>query len=325
MELFTLCDLLQIRLDNPYARSKNGKDELYSFFYNKKFNQPKDDMAVNVLSFVVSVIECYLEQYGNTDDNLLLNKYLAMQLRRFRDAKKKLYDGPLVAQQDAHVPGELLERLCLLGTQKRIGWAIPDVISGIISESEFSKIRDAQPIHETTLQHTYEAFLIGLLYLPSKSRTNEQYDKQKILNILLVHDLGETWVGDIVPAYEHYNRSREEERVFCEELYLQGTRSGIADLSDYLFLWEAWCNSSRDDYNIRIAKEIDKIQMLYKMLLLLNTQTVELTRKRIGDFWKSKNAIKTIEGKEIFNLLIVRDTKIKAIAERYGLSISELK
>lgn len=325
LELFTLCDLLQIRLDVPFATSSNGKDDISSFFYNKKFNQPNDDMAINVLGFIIDIIGCYLEQYGNTDDNLIFNKYLAMQLKKFQNAKEKLAKGPLEEQQDAFAPGQLLTGLCMLGAEKRIGWGISDVVSGTISESQFLQLRKAEPVHETTLQHTFEAYLIGLLYLPSRSRTNELYDKQKILNMLLVHDLGETIVGDIVPTYEHYDKSREQEREFCEELFLQGTRSNVADLSEYLFLWEAWCDNSRDDYNILVAKEIDKIQMLYKMLLLLNTNRVNLTDRRIRDFWKAKNKIKTAEGKDIFNILIARDIRFKAVAEKHNLSISELK
>ena len=325
LELFTLCDLLQIRLDVPFAKSSNGKDDISSFFYNNKFNQPNDDMAINVLGFIINIISCYLEQYGNTYDNLIFNKYLAMQLKKFKNAKEKLAQGPLVAQRDAFAPGQLLTGLCMLGSEKRIGWGIPDVISGTISESQLLQLRKAEPVLETTLQHTFESYLIGLLYLPSRSRTSQLYDKQKILNMLLVHDLGETVVGDIVPAYEHYDKCREQEREFCEELFLQGTHSNIADLSEYFFLWEAWCDNSCGDYNILVAKDIDKIQMLYKMLLLLNSNRVNLTESRVKDFWKARSEIKTTEGKDIFNILIAQDIRFKAVAGRYSLVISELK
>lgn len=322
LELFTLCDLLQMRLDSPKAKSSNGKDEVKSFFYNEKFNQPKDDMAVNVLGFIIEIICCYLNQYGNTDENLIFNKYLAVQLKRFQMAKEKITKGPLL--EGAFSPEDVLTGLCTLGTEKRIGWGISDVVSEKISEESFLKLRKEEPIQETTLQHTFEAFLIGLLYLPAKSKNNKLYDKQKILNMLLVHDLGETVVGDIIPQYENYDRSREREREFCEELFLQGTRSNIADLSEYLFLWEAWCNNSHEDYNILIAKEIDKIQMLYKLLKLLDEEKVELTGDRIKDFWKAKSMIKTLEGKEIFNILIARNKRLKSVAEKNFLTVSEL-
>lgn len=163
------------------------------------------------------------------------------------------------------------------------------------------------------------------VHLPSSSRTNNQYDKQKILNMLLIHDLGESVVGDIIPAYERYEESREKERIFCEELFLQGVHPNIANLSEYFFLWEAWCDSSHDDYNILIAREIDKIQMLYKMLFLLSKNRVNLTGRRIEDFWKAKNCIRTKEGKRIFNILIAQDIELKVVAEKHNLSVSELK
>lgn len=325
LELFTLCDLLQIRLDIPFAKSSNGKDDVNSFFYNNKFNQPNDNMAVNILGFLIEIINCYLEQYGNTDANLIFNKYLEMQLKRFQNARDKLASGPLDTQQDAFAAGQLLHKLCVLGEEKRIGWGIADVVSETISEDQMVQLRKAKPVHETTLQHTFEAYLIGLLYLPSSSRTNNQYDKQKILNMLLIHDLGESVVGDIIPAYERYVESREKERIFCEELFLQGVHPNIANLSEYFFLWEAWCDSSHDDYNILIAREIDKIQMLYKMLFLLSKNRVNLTGRRIEDFWKAKNCIRTKEGKRIFNILIAQDIELKVVAEKHNLSVSELK
>lgn len=325
LELFTLCDLLQIRLDIPYAKSSNGQDKIGSFFYHSKFSQPNDNMAINVLGFITDIISRYLDQYGNTADNLIFIKYLSMQLKLFQNAIKKLEEGPLVEERDAFAPRQLFSGLCKLETEKRIGWEISDVLSEKISHEKFQQLREARPGHETILQHTFEAYLMGLLYLPARSKTNVSYDKQTILNMLLIHDLGETEVGDIVPAYEYYDKSREREQEFCEKLYLQGTRSNMADLSEYFFLWEAWCDSGCDDYNILVAKEIDKIQMLYKMLVLLNVNEIDLTIERVKEFWKSKNIIKTVEGKEIYNILIARETKFKTIAERYGLSISELK
>ena len=101
--------------------------------------------------------------------------------------------------------------------------------------------------------------------------------------MILIHDLGESYVGDIIPIHENYEEYKDKERRFCEEVFLQGTHAGVADLSEYFYLWELWCENE-SDYNVKIAKELDKIQMLYKLMVLLKERTIILTKKRVKDF-----------------------------------------
>lgn len=323
LELFTLCDLLQLRIDTPYAITNSG-GEVASFFYHPKFNQPKDDMAMNILSFMIEVIEKYIEHYSYVEENPLFLKYLVMQNKQYKEIIDKLVAGPLVAERDEYIPGKLLDQLVELEKVKRIGWDIPNVIEGMICEEDFRKLQKEGNVLETTLHHTYEAYLIGLLYLPKTSRTESSYQKQQILNMILVHDFGESLVGDIVPAYEHYYRSRESEKEFCENLFLQGVHSGVADLSEYFTLWEQWCASTEITYNIRIAKEIDTIQMLYKLMILLSEKRVDLKPARVSDFWSTRNSINTPEGKAIFNKLIARNHSFQNTAYEYELTLTEL-
>ena len=110
---------------------------------------------------------------------------------------------------------------------------------------------------------------------------------------------------------------------------MQGIHSGIADMTTYLELWDAWSNEEKVDYNIQVAKELDLIQMLYKLMqiLLQLKQTGEsfFTKERIYEFWRSKSKIKTSEGKHIFNLLLASDGNLIPIAKEYGLTLTALK
>ena len=99
---------------------------------------------------------------------------------------------------------------------------------------------------------------------------------------------------------------------------------GIADLSDYLLLWEEWCDNSKNNYNIKIAKEIDKIQMLYKLTNLLYNGELHFTKSRIEDFWNSRNEIRTTEGKQIFNIIIANNRIAREVAAKEELPLSEL-
>lgn len=320
LELFTLSDMIQIRLDCPTAKTNRENKSVSSFFYNKKLNKPNDDMAVNVLSFVVEIINRYLESYGNIHENRIFIKYLSVQLKVFRNHLQKIEVGPLNADVDSYNANILLKELIKLETVNRVGWNIPNIIEHTIKEEDYLLLQNQSNKIETTLIHTYEAYLIGLLYLPNTSASNDNYNKQKILNMILIHDMGESQVGDIIPAYAHYELSRKAEREFCELLFLQGIHDNVSDLSEYFDLWEDWCDND-DNYNIRIAKEIDCIQMLYKLLTLIKNQTVELTEERIHDFWSARKRIKTLEGREIFDMLLINDPEFQEILKKYGLTI----
>lgn len=162
-----------------------------------------------------------------------------------------------------------------------------------------------------------------MLYLPERIESKAEYCKDSILKILLLHDLGEIEVGDIIPQYEDYSNAREMEKEFGEKLFLQGTHKGIADLTDIFSLWQEWCNDNGHNINISIAKEIDKIQMIFKMFSMLRDGEIILTNARILNFWSEKNRIVTDEGKRIFNTIIANG-RFDEISAAYGIHISQL-
>lgn len=328
LELFTLCDLFQIRLDNSQARSRRNNSTVLSFFYSDKYtanstNKAATNQTSSVLRFMIEIITNYLESYNQSEQNTLFQKYLRIQLERFCAVKDKLANGPLSPKDDIYKPRMLLDQLSKLSQVKRVGWSLPNPVTEVISADEFKKLQNENPVYETTLQHTYEAFLIGLLYLPNKSPYSDKYDKQKILNLILVHDLGETDVGDIIPQYAYYQEARQKEKRFCENLFLEGLHQDVGDMVDYFQLWESWC-SGAPDYNAQVAKDIDKVQMLYKLFKLLDLNEPNLGATRVQDFWKSRLDIKTSEGKTIFNLLVINDPNAVRVGKQYGISIGKL-
>ena len=117
---------------------------------------------------------------------------------------------------------------------------------------------------ESILDHMYLCWLIGALHLPLELEgddyTEEQkkeYSKETILNLLLIHDLGEADAGDIIRG----NKTPRDKLVEHNSIY-----SFIQDLkldhsnTDYFSLWETMENRHKDNINTWIAKEIDIIQ-----------------------------------------------------------------
>ena len=327
LELFTLCDLLQVRLDTPIATLNDRSEQVPSFFYNATYNKPQDNMAYNIIQFAIEMCKAYIDSFENTEEENLFVLYLAVQYEDFCAVRDKLETGAL-PEESAYNPKSLLQKLTGIETVVRTGWCIPRV-SKSLSAKEIDDYRRNGICRETTLEHIFEMMLIGMLYLPDISEGHKEYSKQKILDAIWIHDLGEADITDSVPSYEGYARDKEAEKKYCERLFLQGIHSGIADMTKYLELWDAWSNEEKADYNISIAKELDLIQLLYKLmqLLLQMEQSGEsfFTTGRIQEFWRSKSKIKTNEGKHIFNLLLASDTNLIPIAKKYGLALTVLK
>ena len=53
---------------------------------------------------------------------------------------------------------------------------------------------------ESIASHMYGALLLAYLHLPDQIEEEPEYKKEKILKMLLVHDIGETYVGDWTPS-----------------------------------------------------------------------------------------------------------------------------
>lgn len=326
LELFTLCDLLQVRIDNSDAVASNSEEFVPSFFYNAKYNRPQDDMAINIIAFIVQACEGYISRFENAEEESVFITYLKQQCEDYKRVFEKLKFGSLEKEEDAYNPRVLLKELVGLETTKRMGYCIPNAVS-MISHEEFNSYKINGTCFETTLEHTYEMFVIGMLFLPRKSVVAKAYNKQKILNMIWIHDLGESYTGDSIPSYIGYPEDKEREKKYCERLFLQGIHAGVADMPDYLDLWNAWCDEDKSDYNIIIAKELDIIQMLYKLLIILSTSKEKalFSKKRVSEFWKAKQKIKTKEGKHIFNTIIAADEDLVHIASEYGINVMALK
>ncbi len=135
---------------------------------DKQYNAERDELCM-ILSRAIEEMESSLE------DNMLV--YISMLLD---DIKNK-----------ANTIGHLYHELYALKDIQRSGW-VEKIQKGSIQVDRF----------ENVVEHTYYAWLLGMLYLPEKKPEGEKYnkyDKKKILNCLLIHDLAETYMGDHLP------------------------------------------------------------------------------------------------------------------------------
>lgn len=309
IELFTLCDLVQQRIDNPNACAWNNQTEgIPSIFYDEKHNKPKNKRSFNILTFMTKTIRNYLESEDTTEENELFKIYLHEKDKEFNAALCKIKDRAL-SVVERYNPALKLKECSTISKIEKIGWKIKDDISSL--DKQLFDSYKSNKSYETVLEHIYECYLIGLFYLPADGK-NENYNKQKILNMLLIHDLGECYCDDYPPFYNKINDIKNAEDIFNKGLYVNGVHEDISDLTEYLYLWKEWQNSS-NNINIVIAKEIDTIHMIYKMMVLLKDSDIELEKERITRFFKEKKNIITEEGKKIYKILIKNNPEFESL------------
>lgn len=320
IELFTLCDLLQQRLDKTKAvpRTATGKDPVPSFFYSDKFTQGKNNKATRVLTIAIQLIERYLEKAQPEADDEEFTIYLKTLKWEFNNQL-----STTTADEDIHpqpfYPEMLLEQCSRIGRIARIGWNIDNRMH-IMTSTQYQEALGRET-RETVMEHTYESYLIALLYLPDQIPGEENYSKEKVLTMLLIHDLGEAVIGDYPPFYEEYEKKKEDENEANHRLWMSGVHTGVSNLLPYLALWNEWNREAPQDITIVLAKEIEKIQMIYKLLILLKENRLSLSDDRIADFIKTKSRIQTKIGQKIYQTVVKENEQFKGLIQSRNLKV----
>jgi 5'-deoxynucleotidase YfbR-like HD superfamily hydrolase len=176
-----------------------------------------------------------------------------------------------------------LERLYELKVLPRSGWV---------------QRRVGLPI-ETVAAHSFGALLIGLYFLPRTIEAEPTYNRDAVLLAILIHDLGEAWTGDLLPAQKN-DAAREQERKWLEYLGLLSTYPAIGDLSGVEELWREL--EGRTTFNGTLGKDLDRLDQLMQLLIYMRRGGVIAD----ADSWKKEIArdIKTEEGKRILRLIL---------------------
>lgn len=115
---------------------------------------------------------------------------------------------------------------------------------------------------ESVAEHTFSTFMITSLFLNENHEPSEEkFDKDKVIKLLLHHDLAESIVGDIINKNE-VDLKNEENAIAKISLY--GTFPGISNLSFFYDLWKEF--EGKTSIEGKIAKDIDYIDSIYQLI-----------------------------------------------------------
>lgn len=178
------------------------------------------------------------------------------------------------------------------------------------------------PDPENIIEHMYSCWFIGAFFLPDHSEV-EGYDKNTILNMLLIHDLGESETGDIPRPEKKYNKGYydEQENAAIQPLFLSRTYPGAVCVSQYANCWNSWYNAK--DINAAVAKDIDVIQALYQYCCYYMEGKIATSDDDMQSWFDELYEINTHEGRTIAEKLILKNPVFEKLVGEFGRTMEE--
>ena len=156
---------------------------------------------------------------------------------------------------------------------------------------------------ESIAEHMYVMYTMANLYLPCEY-DNADYDKQKILNMIMIHDLAETITGDI----PHPNKTGDDDlkedliaKALCCNL-LYNSSSAAEQIFD---AWNEW--SLNLSINSQIAHDFDAIQLNYQFFTYACKYPETYSDENILSW--TRRQPKTDIGKKIYKEVILNNSK----------------
>ena len=171
-----------------------------------------------------------------------------------------------------------------------------------IKRKQWSSHRIDDP--ESVAEHLYSTWMMAVVFLPNEPRTEDEegYSKQKILDMLLIHDMAEAELGDQVGSFDEPRDSLTEHDFIMRKLLLKGSYPNIASLTYYYDIWDEYFEG--DDLNARIARDINIIQSVYTFKEYTSAYPDKFCENDRYIWMENKNKIDTEIGYSIYEKLI---------------------
>lgn len=165
---------------------------------------------------------------------------------------------------------------------------------------------------ESIATHMYNAFLMGRVFLPEsycEAGYDGEYNKRLILELLLIHDLGEAEVGDnILKDDATRHRELRAMKSFLTTYY------PTEEANELLGLWINSESSRPTNINAKIAKELDRIQAVYQYCKYCAHGDIFFTPEDYKAWTDGLSAsVSTAIGRQICSLAIFNNPEFSAL------------
>lgn len=154
---------------------------------------------------------------------------------------------------------------------------------------------------ESVSEHTFSAWLMGMLFLPEEHKT-EGYSKKEILDMLLVHDLAEASISDAVTSNNNSLDALKIKNEVMKKLFLKGTYPDLANMTYFYNVWTGYYNGLNS--NARTARDINLLQSVYTFCEYYCLYPDHYENEEVLQWLAEKKNLKTELGYQLFNRLI---------------------
>lgn len=226
---------------------------------NKKYNMFEVELFT-----ILSIIQNRLTQDGKNDSSLIVKVDKLIELLEM--IRKKVihfnsifldYYTLLIKEYFIRYKNDkfidytyLLNNIYNFGDELRKGWVDRHVVNP-----------------ESVPTHILKSYYLALMFLPDNLNNKSEYSdldkaiysKQQILDMLLIHDLGESIIGDFTPDEKEIKLIEEEKAIIKFSLY--GTLLGFENTSSIYTNYHLFSNPS-GNINSLIANDIDMIDSI---------------------------------------------------------------
>ena len=164
---------------------------------------------------------------------------------------------------------------------------------------------------ESITEHIYGCWLLGMTLLPEDGE-EETYNKQHILQMLLIHDLPEAVTGDIPRPV------KKQDPQYYGQLEQQAARDSLLSGTCLLLhraLWQEWCEQR--SYNAQVAKDLDDLQAVYTFCCLKNKTPDLFTREDTQAWLRNIQQLRTPTVRNIARVLLCENPRFAELLALY--------
>lgn len=157
---------------------------------------------------------------------------------------------------------------------------------------------------ESVAEHTMNTWTLAMVFLPQEY--NEQnYNKQEIMDMLLVHDMAEAIFGDNAIQLCEPTKELKKENELIRKLFLKGTYPEVANMSHYYNVWETYFNGQ--SINARVARDINVIQTVNTFFTYFVADSQKYSLETVQQWLAEESKLSTNLGYELFDRIIKRN------------------
>jgi 5'-deoxynucleotidase YfbR-like HD superfamily hydrolase len=154
---------------------------------------------------------------------------------------------------------------------------------------------------ESVAEHTISAWLMAMVFLPQE-HTEQGYNKQEIMDMLIVHDMAESIIGDKHVSLSEPTRELKEQNAVLKKMFLKGTYPEVANMTHYYNVWTGYFNGQ--NINARIARDINLIQTVDTFFTYCSAHSEKFTKKDVQMWLSEADKLSTDIGYELFERII---------------------